>query len=423
MSATSRRRSLPRIVTFVVSAVAYNAVMAAAGAVSPLLITYQQEWRFPAWQLTAAFSVYPLTLLLSLLVVGGLSDFVGRKPLLIAALVIQLAAVILFLTSGNIWGITLARAIQGVAAGIATSTFSPYLNEVSPRRLQKTASIVVAIAPLGGLGIGAILAGVAIQFVSDPASVVFLVALVLFAYTLALLLFGEETATSVRGAAASLVPRIRIPQAARAQFATVAPGLVGVWMSAGLMLGLVASIAEAEFYISGGVVNGVIVALQPIAASVATIFIGPRIKAQKLVPLGYVTVIAGVAMAAAAFEWAVVAVRRSGGDRGRVGLGLLRRSAHPGATDEGARTGGALLCRLPRRIRRLRGADDRRRFPRRRRRTHRRRTRAFRGDRRRDRDRADRLQRPRLTPSEDPFRIGGAFRGARPSRDAPRQPI
>ncbi|MFD4787081.1 MFS transporter [Streptomyces sp. NPDC058459] len=293
---TSRR--LPAPAAFVAAVVSFFTMMAAAGAPSPLLVLYQQQWGFPAWQLTVAFSIYALTLLLTLLTVGALSDFVGRKPMMLSALVVQVVAMALFLASTDIGMIISARAVQGVATGIATSTFSAYISEIAPPRLKSTGALLVSIAPLGGLGIGAILTGVAVQLTSAPAPLVFTVALAVFSTALVALIFAPETVSREPGAVAAMVPRLRVPAAARRSFMAVTPGLIGIWMAAGLMLGLSASIAHDEFHLRGGLINGLLVALQPLTATLATVVIGPLLSSRKLVPLGYMCVLVGVTLEA-----------------------------------------------------------------------------------------------------------------------------
>jgi hypothetical protein len=65
----------------------------ASSAPSPLYGVYQQKWRFSATMLTAVFAVYALALIVTLLVVGALSDYVGRRPVIVAALVVEIGAV------------------------------------------------------------------------------------------------------------------------------------------------------------------------------------------------------------------------------------------------------------------------------------------------------------------------------------------
>ena len=75
------RATLPPAFSFVVMTVTFAAFFIAAGAPTPLLPIYEADWRFPASMLTVAFGVYSIALLLTLLIVGSLSDHVGRRPL------------------------------------------------------------------------------------------------------------------------------------------------------------------------------------------------------------------------------------------------------------------------------------------------------------------------------------------------------
>src|ERR1700722_10057570 len=69
--------------------VSFLGLFLAAGAPSPLFRLEQQQWGFPIFLLTIAFAIYALTLLFALLVVGSLSDYIGRRPVLITALAVE----------------------------------------------------------------------------------------------------------------------------------------------------------------------------------------------------------------------------------------------------------------------------------------------------------------------------------------------
>ena len=49
------------------------------------------EWGFPVWLLTIAFAIYAIALLAALLIAGSLSDYIGRRPVLIGALAVEAA--------------------------------------------------------------------------------------------------------------------------------------------------------------------------------------------------------------------------------------------------------------------------------------------------------------------------------------------
>ena len=62
-----------------------------AAAPSPLYGVYQVQWRFSAATLTAVFAVYALALLVTLLVFGPVSDYLGRRWVILASLVMARA--------------------------------------------------------------------------------------------------------------------------------------------------------------------------------------------------------------------------------------------------------------------------------------------------------------------------------------------
>jgi MFS family permease len=93
----------------------------ASAAASPLYSVYQAQWRFSATTLTAVFAVYALVLLVTLLVFGSLSDCVGRRRVIAAAVAAGAAACGLFLAAHGVGLLFAARALQGAAVGAATS--------------------------------------------------------------------------------------------------------------------------------------------------------------------------------------------------------------------------------------------------------------------------------------------------------------
>ncbi|CAM5715677.1 MFS transporter OS=Streptomyces fumanus OX=67302 GN=GCM10018772_56720 PE=4 SV=1 [Streptomyces fumanus] len=83
--------------------IASIAVAFGAGAEgSPLFVLYQHQWGFPDWELTLAFTVYAVTLLATLLVAGSVSDHIGRRPVLIGAMLLLLVTSALFLAADDI---------------------------------------------------------------------------------------------------------------------------------------------------------------------------------------------------------------------------------------------------------------------------------------------------------------------------------
>ncbi|MGO4299058.1 MFS transporter [Leifsonia sp. RAF41] len=300
--------------------VASVAVAFAAGAGSPLFVVYQREWGFPNWQLTTAFTVYAIALLLTLLIAGSVSDFIGRRPVLIGALVMMMISSGLFLVADGIGWIIVARVVQGIATGAATSNFTAAIIELSSERRKSVMTVVTSAAPVGGLALGAFGAGVAIQLTSDPTLVLFSCLAILFALGIVSVLLVRETAERRPGVWRTLKPQLQIPNTAKARFISLAPLVAAGWMFSGLFLGLTPSLDRYVFDITNAALNGAIVALQPISAAIAgLIFV--RFNAVRSTRLGALLVTVAAIMAVGGISLHNIPILAAGAIIGGAGQG------------------------------------------------------------------------------------------------------
>lgn len=208
--------------------------LAAASAPTPLYALYRETWGFSPTLLTLVFSIYAGGLLLALLVFGSLSDHLGRRPLIRAALLIELLAMAVFLTASSVQALILARLLQGFATGLATSVLGAALLDFDRER----GPLINSVAPMLGLAFGALGSSTLVQFAGEPLHRVYLVLLVLFALFAVLLAWLPESVSPQPGALASLRPRVRIPAQARRAFWSVAPLNASLWALGGFYLSL-----------------------------------------------------------------------------------------------------------------------------------------------------------------------------------------
>jgi MFS family permease len=90
------RRTLPKAATFWILAVLFLMLFFASAAASPLYPVYEVQFDFSAATLTAVFAVYVLVLLATLLFFGTVSDYLGRLPVIVTALVFSMAGCAVF---------------------------------------------------------------------------------------------------------------------------------------------------------------------------------------------------------------------------------------------------------------------------------------------------------------------------------------
>ena len=80
------RRTLPNRVAYALAAGVIGLGLFASLTPSPLYRAYSVLWHFSPLTLTLIYATYAFGVLASLLLAGGVSDRVGRRPVLLAAL-------------------------------------------------------------------------------------------------------------------------------------------------------------------------------------------------------------------------------------------------------------------------------------------------------------------------------------------------
>src|SRR5581483_9301295 len=120
-------------------------MMAAASAPSPVYPLYLRRWGFSVTVLTVVFAVYVAGLLGALLTAGSLSDHLGRRPVLIASLLVAAVGTVIFWTAGGVGALILARVVQGIATGTATGALAAGLVEFSPIRRPNLGPTMTAV--------------------------------------------------------------------------------------------------------------------------------------------------------------------------------------------------------------------------------------------------------------------------------------
>lgn len=318
--ASRRRFRLRPVAAFAGTALAFVAVALAVGAPSPLFVLYEQEWGFAPWLLTVAFAIYAVTLLITLLVAGSLSDHIGRRPVLIGALALQVVAMLMFLFATDIGWIIAARSVQGVATGAAMSTFTAALVELAPEKQKKLGATIGSTAPVGGIALGAFFTGLAVQFASAPTVLVFVTLALLFAAGIVVVAASPETVRRRPGAVRSLVPRLVIPRSARSEFVGAIPLFLATWMLAGLFIGLSPSILHGVFHLDSGLLNGAIVAVPPAVGAVAGLAL-TRAPARRTTVWAMAAIVAGIVLAGAGIAGAVLPLLFAGATVAGAGFG------------------------------------------------------------------------------------------------------
>jgi MFS family permease len=294
----ARRGALPRTAGFWLVAGVLFLLLFVSGAASPLYDVYQAQWRFSATTLTAIFGVYVLAFLVTLLVFGSVSDYLGRRGVIEVALVLGAGACGLFLAAHGAGLLFAARALSGVSAGAATSAA---LVDLQPEGSGR-APVVTSAAILLGLGVGGLGTSALVQYAPAPTHLVWWLLLGACAAAAVAVPAIPETRPRRPGVLASLRPRVAVPRQARMTFAAALPGMIAAPALNGFYLSLGPALAAQVLGSPDLVWGGLVIFLVTGTGAAATVAFRRGLSGPAAMLTGCLTLVAGAVMTLAAIE-------------------------------------------------------------------------------------------------------------------------
>jgi MFS family permease len=189
---------------------------------TPLWELYQAKDSFSTFTVTVAFAVYAVGVVLSLFFAGHLSDYLGRRRMLLIGLTVEVVSALVLIASPALPLLIVGRTICGIAVGMITATATAYIAELSsaarPGGDRTRSDVVAAGANMGGFAIGALVSGVLAEWAAGPLRtpyVVFLVLVVLGGIGVAL---APETVKNAGPRPTYHPQRVSVPTSAKPAF-------------------------------------------------------------------------------------------------------------------------------------------------------------------------------------------------------------
>ncbi|MBK0420352.1 MFS transporter [Leucobacter sp. CSA1] len=256
-------------------------VFAASGAPIPLYERYRAEDGLTTADLSVAAVTYFVAVMLALVLLGRLSDHIGRRSAALAAVALATVGSLILLEVTGLPILMAGRFLQGVACGLGSSAVAAYVVDLAPERPRWLSATVVAGSPLIGLTIGAVGSGALAEHGPAPERTPYLAVAVCLAVCAALLVTSPEPVARRSGVLASLRPQVYLPHRIRPLLPAAIAVFCGTWALGGFYqafsptisaqsLGtddtLIAGIVFASFmapYALGGPLSG---RLSPVAA-------------------------------------------------------------------------------------------------------------------------------------------------------------
>lgn len=269
--------------------VALATVQSGGSAPTPVYHLYRDVLGLSGVEVTVVFAAYPMSLLLSLLILGSLSDHVGRRPLMFAAMTLSAIAMLIFIVAGTAGTLIVARILQGLATGVAASSLGAALLDVHPAR----GPLINSATAFVGTTIGAVGSAALVSYGPSPMRLPFVVLLVAFTALGALVRSLPETSAPKPGAWRSLRPHIAVPSQARRAFLLVSPVNTAGWALGGFYLSLMPSVMRATTGVVSPVLGGLVIASLTLSGA-AAILAWRDASADHILPRGAAALSIGV---------------------------------------------------------------------------------------------------------------------------------
>ncbi|MEU1619259.1 MFS transporter [Streptomyces sp. NPDC005722] len=323
---STRRSPLGHGSGFWVIAFAFFAAMAFAAVPAPLWVLYQAREGFSTFMVTVAFAAYALGVVVSLFLAGHVSDWLGRRRVLLPAVIVEALSAVMFLTSTSLGVLIAARVVSGLGVGMITATATAHLSELHtaarPHAGRGRSDLISTTANMGGFAVGPLVSGLLAQYVGAPLRTPYLVFLGLLLIAAAGVALVPETVELAEERPAYRPQRVSVPSATRPAFFAAS----GATLAAFAVLGLFTSLGPA--FVSGTLhhPSRALAGLVPFlifgtAAGAQALLL--RVSARGQMATGLALMVAGLAAVTAAVWLPSLGLFVAGGMAAGAGAGVL----------------------------------------------------------------------------------------------------
>ena len=292
-------RTVPRLsrsAGFWAVAFSFLVLTAFATAPSALYGLYAQQEGLSPLTITIVYAVYATGVVVSLVLAGHVSDWYGRRAVLIPGLVLGAVAALLFIVWHSLTGLLVARVLTGVALGATVATATAYIADLDAApdgTPSRRSGIVATIANIGGLAVGPLLAGALAQYAPHGLTLPYVLLLAALVVAAVVVVLSPEGRRPLHPRPRYRPQRLRAPAHARGQFLAATTAAFLVFAVGGLFAGLAGTFLAGPLHHPSAVLTGFAIFLN-FGAGVLVQTTTTRWPAERLIAAGLVPTIVGL---------------------------------------------------------------------------------------------------------------------------------
>lgn len=268
----------------------------ASGTPIPLYGRYQMENGVSYMALSLSSVLYFVGAVTALLFFGRVSNFLGRKPIALATILLAGASTLCFMTITGATPLIIGRLLQGLASGLASTAMAAWVVDNTRAVPRWLTPAILSCGPMTGLTIGGVGSGVLVEYGPDPRHFPFYIVLVLLLCCLALLVMSTDSVIHKSGALTSLKPQLALPSSARSAFPVAACTFVCTWALGGFFQAFGPAMAQHNLHSSSAVAAAFVFAAIMAPSSIGASLAGrvSAITAQKVGMYSFTLLLGGI---------------------------------------------------------------------------------------------------------------------------------
>ncbi|GAA4537682.1 MFS transporter [Pseudonocardia xishanensis] len=290
---------------------------------TPLYPLYAERFGFGGFVVTVVFATYAVGVAAALVLFGGLSDRIGRRPVLAAGLAFALLSSLVFLVPAE-WALFVGRFLSGLSAGIFTGTATAAILDLAPGDVKPRAGLVAAAVNILGLGLGPVVAGALAEYALRPLDLSYLVHAAAVVVVAALLWWVPETVTS-RGFRIEPLRVGGVPAEVRGTFVRAAIGGFAGFAVLGLFTAVSPSLLGQELGVTNHLAVGLVV-FSMLGSSAVGQVLSARVSERIALPVGCAVLAVGAVLIGAAVGAGVLWLLVTGAVVAGAGQGMSFRA-------------------------------------------------------------------------------------------------
>lgn len=260
---------------------------------TPLYGIYREQWGFSPFVLTAIFAVYALSVLVTLIGFGRISDDIGRRPTLLGAIAMMLVGTALFVWAQSAVWLFVARILQGLGTGVAMGAAGAALLDLHPQGDSLRAGRLNSLVSTTSMGMGVVLAAILVEYGPAPLKTPYLLVIAMLVVLLIGVALMPEPVEQRRRPSLRL-ERPSVPREIRGAFVLAGLGILASWSVGGLFLSLGPQLAAIELGTDNRVATSLGVFALTAAGTLAQVIAG-RVDPQRLMSGGALVLAVGMA--------------------------------------------------------------------------------------------------------------------------------